>query len=451
METPDGRQWRRDAGMTTLGAVCLPQVPPERLRNAAAAADEAGLDELWLWEDCFWGGAVPACAAALAWTTRVHVAIGILPVPLRNVATAAMDAAMLYRLFPGRVTIGVGHGVQDWMRQVGAEAESPMGLLREYLDALRALLAGERLTVGGRYVRLDDVAVNWPPPVPPPVLLGAIGPRTIRLAGEAADGTVLTQGGADGVRRARELIDEGRAAAGRTDAHRLVAYLETEGRDAAAAAADVQALAAAGAETVVLYPPRDGPAAADPAGFVRFAASEVRPLLLRPGPRRAELESGRHAGAADEHRDPGDARRRDGEDTEPVCAVAVAGHVAPRFVVGHLEARSWPASRSAVSRRSAAPSPGSRPRRPRQLRAGTRSGVAAVRSPGARISVTATDVAAITVIPSAGDVNSATVPAMAAPTPCIASMHERCSPSACPLSSSGVSAISRCCSIRVAE
>ena len=266
--------------MTTLGATCLPQVPPESLRDVALAADEVGLDELWLWEDCFWGGAVPACAAALAWTASLRVGIGVLPVPLRNAATAAMDTAMLHRLFPGRVTIGVGHGVEDWMRQVGVGAESPMTLLCEYVVALRALLAGDRVTVDGRYVRLDDVALKWPAPAPTPILLAARGPRTLRLSGAAADGTVLDGSTElDAIRQARGFIDEGRAAAGRTDEHLLVVYLETDGRDAASAASRVQGLAKAGVGTVVLYPSRDSPAAADPAGFVRFTASEVRPLL----------------------------------------------------------------------------------------------------------------------------------------------------------------------------
>src|SRR5580693_2897578 len=128
--------------MTTLGVVYLPQAPPEQLKNVAVAADAAGLDELWLWEDCFWGGAVPACAAALAWTTRLRVGIGLLPVPLRTVATTAMDAAMLYRLFPDRVTVGVGHGIQSWMQQNGVATQSPMTLLTEYLTSLRQLLAG---------------------------------------------------------------------------------------------------------------------------------------------------------------------------------------------------------------------------------------------------------------------------------------------------------------------
>ncbi len=260
--------------------VCLPQVPPERLRDLAATADAAGLDELWLWEDCFWGGAVPASAAMLAWTTRLRVGIGVLPVPLRNVATAAMDAAMLHRLFPGRVSIGVGHGLPSWMRQTGVAVESPVTLLREYLTALRALLAGDRVIAEGRYVRLDDVVLEWPLASAPMILAGAIGPRTLRLSGECADGTVLVAGtGPDGVRRARELIAAGRADAGRSGEHRIVVYLEADGRDAARTAADVSGLAEAGAHSVILQPPPREAELDQLQGFARFAADQVRPLL----------------------------------------------------------------------------------------------------------------------------------------------------------------------------
>ncbi len=177
--------------MTILAATCWPQVPPEKLRTVARAAEESGLAELWLWEDCFWGGAMSIASALLAWTDRLPVGIGVLPVPLRNVALTAMEVAALHRLFPGRVTVGVGHGVQGWMGQVGARAESPVTLLGEYLQALRGLLRGERLTVDGRYVRLDDVALDWPPLTPPAVLAAAAGPRTIQLSAQLADGTIL--------------------------------------------------------------------------------------------------------------------------------------------------------------------------------------------------------------------------------------------------------------------
>lgn len=291
--------------MTGLGAVFRPQLPPERLRSVARLADDVGLEELWLWEDCFREGGISTAAAALAWTERVRVGVGLLPVPLRNVAVTAMEAATLHRLFPGRAILGVGHGVQDWMGQAGARAASPLTLLREYLTALRALLRAERVTTDGRYVRLSDVALDWPPAADSavPVLAGATGPGTLRLSGEAADGTVLTAATSpDGVRRARRLIDEGRKAAGRTDPHPVVVYLLTatgpgaetrlrteltaEGLsavpglgaagDASAVAKAVMSLAEAGADTVILQPTADEP---DPEGFIRFTAQEVQPLV----------------------------------------------------------------------------------------------------------------------------------------------------------------------------
>ena len=88
--------------MTTLGAVFLPQLPPERLRDVARSADEAGLQELWLWEDCFRESGIASAASALAWTEQLHVGVGLLPAPLRNVAVTAMEIATLHRLFPGR-------------------------------------------------------------------------------------------------------------------------------------------------------------------------------------------------------------------------------------------------------------------------------------------------------------------------------------------------------------
>jgi alkanesulfonate monooxygenase SsuD/methylene tetrahydromethanopterin reductase-like flavin-dependent oxidoreductase (luciferase family) len=283
--------------VTSLGAVFRPQLPPERLREIARVADESGLDQLWLWEDCFLEGGIAAASAALAWTERVRVGIGLMPVPFRNVAVATMEIATVERLFPGRFMPGVGHGVQDWMGQVGARVESPVTLLREYLVAMRALLDGENVTTQGRYVRLDKVALDWPPAAKPAVFAGATGPRSIKLCGEAADGTILTANtSVEGVRQARRLIDEGRAEAGRTDKHEVVVYLLTGTGptaaervkaeledpdtgvvgDAAAVAEAVQRYAEAGADSVVLQPTADEP---DPEGFLRFVADEVRPRI----------------------------------------------------------------------------------------------------------------------------------------------------------------------------
>jgi alkanesulfonate monooxygenase SsuD/methylene tetrahydromethanopterin reductase-like flavin-dependent oxidoreductase (luciferase family) len=259
--------------VTVLGVVFRPQFPPERLRAAAEAADAAGLDELWLWEDCFEEGGVASAAAALAWTRRLHVGLGVLPAPLRNPALAAMEIASLHRMFPGRVRVGLGHGVQEWMDQAGARAASPMTLLREYVTALRALLAGEQVTVEGRYVRLRDVTLGWPPLQRPALDVGAVGPRTVALAGELGGGLVLTgDTTAQQVRAARERFTAARppgAGPGRVTVYAPVPA------DPEAAAAAVRDHAAAGADAVILEPASDD----DPVRYVRFAAEEVAPRL----------------------------------------------------------------------------------------------------------------------------------------------------------------------------
>ena len=275
--------------MTVLGVVYRPQYAPERLSSIARAADRAGLEELWLWEDCFLHGGVSAAAAALAWTTRLRVGLGVLPVPFRNVALTAMEIATLRRMFGERAMPGIGHGVQDWMAQVGARPASPLTLLREYATALQALLRGEEVTVAGRYVNLDAVRLDRPPDPAPGLLFGATGPKTLRLSGELAAGTILTGGTSpEGVAAARGHIGAGPdhrivvfvpAATGPGAAERLAA--EGTGDpvvhgDAAAIAAGLRPYVEAGAGTIVLQPTPDDP---DPEGFVQFAATEVQPLL----------------------------------------------------------------------------------------------------------------------------------------------------------------------------
>jgi alkanesulfonate monooxygenase SsuD/methylene tetrahydromethanopterin reductase-like flavin-dependent oxidoreductase (luciferase family) len=174
-----------------IGVVFRPDFRPDTLRQTALAAEHAGVAELWLWEDCFFQGGIAAAAVALASSETLTVGLGVLPAPLRNVVTTAMEIATLEAVFPGRIRVGIGHGVQDWMRQAGAAVASPVTLMREYVTALSDLLAARPVTVSGRYVRLSDVRLDWPPQQRVPVLIGGTGPKTLALAGEIADGVIL--------------------------------------------------------------------------------------------------------------------------------------------------------------------------------------------------------------------------------------------------------------------
>ncbi|NIZ89686.1 LLM class flavin-dependent oxidoreductase [Kineococcus rubinsiae] len=289
----------RTATPLSLGLAFVPDLPPERLRALVTTAELAGLDEFWVWEDCFKESGIATAAAALAWTDRIAVGIGLLPVPLRNVALTAMEIATLERLFPGRLRAGVGHGVQDWMQQVGARAASPMTLLEEHARALRALLAGERVTTAGRYVTLNDVALDWPPSTPPPLLVGGTGPKSLALAGRLGDGTLLaTAMTEEDVRSSCETVFAARdgvrhpvvvtviVATGPGARERVDREVPRWGRradegiglagDAEEIAAGLQRLAELGITSVVAQPTRDEP---DLDGLVHLLGREVRPLL----------------------------------------------------------------------------------------------------------------------------------------------------------------------------
>jgi 5,10-methylenetetrahydromethanopterin reductase len=198
------------------------QLPPADIPAFARQAESAGFDELWLAEDCFFAGAIAAVSAALSSTHRLVVGLGIMPAVARNAAFTAMEIAALAELYPGRLIVGLGHGMAGWMRQIGAYPRSPLTALAEHIQAIRALLAGESVSLAGDYVRLDRVRLDHPPAQVPPVLAGVRGPRSLELSGQVADGTILAWPlTGPYIAQAREAIGRGQLAAGRTGRHSL--------------------------------------------------------------------------------------------------------------------------------------------------------------------------------------------------------------------------------------
>ena len=176
-----------------LGVRLHREQPPESILSYAHTVESLGFDEVWVVEDLTFAGGLTAAAAVLAATERITAGIGILAAVVRNPVYLAMEIATLERMFPGRVVAGIGHGVQPWMSAVGARVASPITALGETLSTVEALLQGRRVTIEGRYVRLDDVALTFPLANPPPLLAGVRGPKSLSVAGATCDGVLLAE------------------------------------------------------------------------------------------------------------------------------------------------------------------------------------------------------------------------------------------------------------------
>ena len=176
-----------------IGVMLPRDLPANEVIAFARRAEGLGFDEVWVVEDLGFRGGIAQAAAVLASTTHVTVGVGILPAGSRNVAFAAMEIATLEELFPGRVVVGIGHGMPGWMRSAGAWPDSPLTLLREYTIALTALLRGEPGPVAGRYVDVAGVRLDMVPSTPPPVVWGVRGPKSLAAAGHVADGIILAE------------------------------------------------------------------------------------------------------------------------------------------------------------------------------------------------------------------------------------------------------------------
>ncbi|WP_432511528.1 LLM class flavin-dependent oxidoreductase [Kineococcus sp. SYSU DK001] len=216
--------------------VALPRdLPAADVLPFARRAEELGFSSLWVIEDLGFRGGFAQAGAALAVTGRIHVGLGIAPAAARNPAFTAMEAATLAEQFPGRFTLGLGHGVPLWMRQVGAWGASPLTSLAEHVDAVRRLLHGETVTVEGRYVRLDGVRLESPPRTPPRVVTGVRGPKSLAVSGRVADGTLLAEPVTP------EYARTARAQIGAGPDHALIGYeLAAVDADPARARADVR-------------------------------------------------------------------------------------------------------------------------------------------------------------------------------------------------------------------
>jgi 5,10-methylenetetrahydromethanopterin reductase len=164
----------------------------DRMRTDARWAEDAGLASLWIPQIPDEFDALTAAALVGNETSRIEVGTAVVPVQPRHPIALAQQALSVQAVCGGRLTLGLGvshHWVIDEM--LGLPYERPAATMRYHLDVLDPALRGPgTVEVDNEMFRVRN-PLDITDVAPTPVLLAALGPAMLRLAGERTDGTIL--------------------------------------------------------------------------------------------------------------------------------------------------------------------------------------------------------------------------------------------------------------------
>lgn len=171
----------------------VPQIGAPLLAHAdlIRALPSFGYTDVWSAETSGTDAFTPL-ALASAWEPTLRLGTAIVPVYTRGPALIAMSAASLAMAAPGRFVLGLGASspviVGNWN---GLDFDQPFRKTRDVLRIVRSALAGERVDGEFDTVTIKRFKLEQAPPEPPPILLAALRPQMLRLAGREGDGAIL--------------------------------------------------------------------------------------------------------------------------------------------------------------------------------------------------------------------------------------------------------------------
>ena len=154
-----------------------------------AAAD--GFRSVWM-SNIFGLDAITLAAVAGRTVPEIRLGTAVVPIAPRHPHAMAQQAMTAHDAVGGRFTLGIGLSHQIVIESMfGLSYERPAAQMREYLAVLLPLLREGTASFDGTYHRVHATLERSGDPVGPPVLIAAMAPRMLRLAGAAADGTIL--------------------------------------------------------------------------------------------------------------------------------------------------------------------------------------------------------------------------------------------------------------------
>ena len=195
----------------------------QQLVDYTVAADKMGVDFVWSAEA--WGmDAIVPLAYVAARTENIKLGTGILQISSRVPSMIAMTAQSLATISNDRFVLGLGvSGPQVVEGLHGAAFAHPMGRLRECVEIVRKGLSGERLSYEGKHYLLPrpggegkPIKLSQPPRPDLPIYLATLGPKSMEMTGELANGWLGTSFIPENAEVFLEPLNRGLKKSGRT-------------------------------------------------------------------------------------------------------------------------------------------------------------------------------------------------------------------------------------------
>jgi len=212
-----------DIAMGVGGEVIGTPMSPQDIVADVVRAEADGFSSAWGVHFSRGVDALAVLAAAGAQTSQIGLGVGIVPTYPRHPLALAQQAATTQAICGGRLTLGVGVSHRPVIEGLhGIAYQRPAAHMREYLSVLVPLLRDGSVRYSGDFYRVDGGFVV-PGTSPVPVLVGALSPLMVQVAGELADGIVTWLAGPRSL--GEQIIPRLQAAAGGGPAPRVVAAL----------------------------------------------------------------------------------------------------------------------------------------------------------------------------------------------------------------------------------
>lgn len=165
-------------------------IPLLEQRPIIESLPDLGYTDLWSAESNGMDGFTPLALASV-WAPALRLGVAIIPVYTRGPATLVMSAATMAAAAPGRFVLGIGTSsnviVERWN---AVPFDEPYQKVKDTLEFLADAIGGGKVTKDYKTFAIKGFRMGFTPPEPPTVLVAALRPGMLRLAGRAADGAI---------------------------------------------------------------------------------------------------------------------------------------------------------------------------------------------------------------------------------------------------------------------